>query len=286
MKLTRAARAQLLKLIASAAPLNGTFFRSVAFRYFHPDDLISGDGTRQHGGRFVPVGVRAVYASAEEDTALREVLNEDPDRVEAAYQLCELHVRHLAEGKAADAVWEVLAGLPEPEMTVMKAAIALHRQDFATIRRLETPLSQVSPESSCFGMAVNCRCAWRAAANDSPHRVRLAREAIALADQAIAISPKAQTFLMRFNAVTMASDVDGVLETALHVGVKLMRQEQSVTDEFLLGHGAAVIIPKLERLKHTDVSQKRLSFVRTIFDEMMLSTGGVPSDVTRPSLEY
>jgi RES domain-containing protein len=73
VKLTRAARAQLLKLIASAAPLNGTFFRSVAFRYFHPDDLISGEGTRQHGGRFVPVGVRAVYASPEEDTALREV---------------------------------------------------------------------------------------------------------------------------------------------------------------------------------------------------------------------
>jgi RES domain-containing protein len=59
--------------MASAAPLNGIFFRSVAFRYFHPDDLISGEGTRQHGGRFVPVGVRAVYASAEEDTALREV---------------------------------------------------------------------------------------------------------------------------------------------------------------------------------------------------------------------
>ena len=73
MTLARAARAQLLKLVASAAPLNGTFFRSVAFRYFHPDDLISGEGTRQHGGRFVPVGVRAVYASAEEDTALREV---------------------------------------------------------------------------------------------------------------------------------------------------------------------------------------------------------------------
>jgi RES domain-containing protein len=73
LKLTRAARAQLLKLIASAAPLDGTFFRSVAFRYFHPDDLISGEGTWQYGGRFVPVGVRAVYASAEEETALREV---------------------------------------------------------------------------------------------------------------------------------------------------------------------------------------------------------------------
>ena len=35
--------------------------------------MISGEGTRLHGGRLVPVGVRAVYASLEEETALREV---------------------------------------------------------------------------------------------------------------------------------------------------------------------------------------------------------------------
>ena len=59
--------------MAGATSLQGDFFRSVAFRYFHPDDVISGEGTRLHGGRFVPVGVRAVYASLEEETALREV---------------------------------------------------------------------------------------------------------------------------------------------------------------------------------------------------------------------
>ena len=31
------------------------------------------DRRRQYGGRFVPLGVRAVYASVEEETALREV---------------------------------------------------------------------------------------------------------------------------------------------------------------------------------------------------------------------
>ena len=73
MRLGRAARKQLGVLIAGATSLKGDFFRSVAFRYFHPDDVISGDGTRLHGGRFVPLGVRAVYASLEEETALREV---------------------------------------------------------------------------------------------------------------------------------------------------------------------------------------------------------------------
>ena len=69
----RAARKQLAEVIAGATSLQGDFFRSVAFRYFHPDDVISGEGTRLHGGRFVPIGVRAVYASLEEETALREV---------------------------------------------------------------------------------------------------------------------------------------------------------------------------------------------------------------------
>jgi RES domain-containing protein len=69
----RAARKQLAELIKGATSLQGDFFRSVAFRYFHPDDVISGEGTRLHGGRFVPVGVKAVYASLEEETALREV---------------------------------------------------------------------------------------------------------------------------------------------------------------------------------------------------------------------
>ena len=73
MRLGRVAHEQLDELIAGAAPLEGDFFRSVAFQYFHPDDVISGEGTRLNGGRFAPVGVKAVYASFEEETAMREV---------------------------------------------------------------------------------------------------------------------------------------------------------------------------------------------------------------------
>jgi hypothetical protein len=48
------ARKQLVELIAGATSLQGDFFRSVAFRYFHPNDVISGEGTRLNDGRFVP----------------------------------------------------------------------------------------------------------------------------------------------------------------------------------------------------------------------------------------
>lgn len=73
MNLGRADKAHLRTLISRASPLTGDFFRSVAFRHIHPDDVISGTGTRLQGGRFVPRGVAAVYASLEEETALREV---------------------------------------------------------------------------------------------------------------------------------------------------------------------------------------------------------------------
>jgi hypothetical protein len=41
LRLGRAARKQLAQLMAGATSLQGDFFRSVAFRYFHPDDVIS-----------------------------------------------------------------------------------------------------------------------------------------------------------------------------------------------------------------------------------------------------
>jgi len=61
-----------LGLVEQAAPLEGQFFRSVELAYGHPDDVISGEGTRLYGGRFVKPGTRAVYGSADEETAFRE----------------------------------------------------------------------------------------------------------------------------------------------------------------------------------------------------------------------
>jgi RES domain-containing protein len=61
-----------LALVEQASPLEGQFFRSVELAYGHPDDVISGEGTRLYGGRFVKPGTRAVYGSADEETAFKE----------------------------------------------------------------------------------------------------------------------------------------------------------------------------------------------------------------------
>jgi RES domain-containing protein len=61
-----------LALVEQASPLEGQFFRSVEVAYGHLDDVISGEGTRTYGGRFVKPGSRAVYGSADEQTAFKE----------------------------------------------------------------------------------------------------------------------------------------------------------------------------------------------------------------------
>jgi RES domain-containing protein len=59
--------------ISCAAPMKGLFFRSVEYRYMDPLDVLSGAGTRAHGGRFAPVGTRAVYLSVTDSGASKEV---------------------------------------------------------------------------------------------------------------------------------------------------------------------------------------------------------------------
>lgn len=66
-------RAAIKHWINQAVPLKGIYFRSVEYRYMDPADVLSGAGTQAHGGRFAAVGTRAVYLSATDSGASKEV---------------------------------------------------------------------------------------------------------------------------------------------------------------------------------------------------------------------
>jgi RES domain-containing protein len=65
-------RAAIRRWIDQAVPLKGIYFRSVEYRFMDPRDVLSGAGTRTHGGRFAAVGTRAVYLSATDSGASKE----------------------------------------------------------------------------------------------------------------------------------------------------------------------------------------------------------------------
>lgn len=63
----------ILKLAGRAKPLSGTFFRTVEYRFMDSANLLGGYGTQQYGGRFAPMGTRAVYFSESDAVASREL---------------------------------------------------------------------------------------------------------------------------------------------------------------------------------------------------------------------
>src|SRR5947209_7340439 len=53
----------------------GTAYRSTALHYQKPGEILSGEGSRRHGGRWNPRGeLAAVYASLDPETAMAETL--------------------------------------------------------------------------------------------------------------------------------------------------------------------------------------------------------------------
>lgn len=60
--------------MASRSPLAGTYFRSVEFRYMDPEEVLNGLGTAAVGGRFAPLGTKAVYLNATDPGTGTELL--------------------------------------------------------------------------------------------------------------------------------------------------------------------------------------------------------------------
>ena len=73
MSFTAAELAAIDEWASHAKPLTEVWFRSVPARWMDPSEVLNGQGTAMHGGRFAPQGTRAVYLSATDQVATAEV---------------------------------------------------------------------------------------------------------------------------------------------------------------------------------------------------------------------
>ncbi|MCL4205067.1 MAG: RES family NAD+ phosphorylase [Pirellulaceae bacterium] len=67
-------RERLKRLVPLAKSLSTTVYRSSTPRYANELELLTGQGSSHHGGRWNPVGIPAVYASLTPETSLAETL--------------------------------------------------------------------------------------------------------------------------------------------------------------------------------------------------------------------
>lgn len=65
-------RKRLASLRETPCPMKSVAFRSTGTKYANETDLVSGSGAAYYGGRWNPIGTRAIYASLDPLTAVRE----------------------------------------------------------------------------------------------------------------------------------------------------------------------------------------------------------------------
>jgi RES domain-containing protein len=65
---------RLERLLPSATRFSGVAYRSSTPEYATEDDLLTGEGSKLHGGRWNPIGIAVVYASLTPETAMAETL--------------------------------------------------------------------------------------------------------------------------------------------------------------------------------------------------------------------
>ena len=65
-------RKKLTSLRETPRSMKSTAFRSTGLKYANETDLVSGSGAAYYGGRWNPIGTRAIYASLDPVTAVKE----------------------------------------------------------------------------------------------------------------------------------------------------------------------------------------------------------------------
>jgi RES domain-containing protein len=65
---------RLERLLPSSSAFAETVYRSCTPKYANEPDLLTGEGSRRHGGRWNPIGIAVVYTSLSPETAMAETL--------------------------------------------------------------------------------------------------------------------------------------------------------------------------------------------------------------------
>jgi len=67
-------KSRLTKLLPLAATFTAVGYRSCTPEYANENDLVTGEGSKLHGGRWNPIGISMVYLSLTPETAMAETL--------------------------------------------------------------------------------------------------------------------------------------------------------------------------------------------------------------------
>ena len=178
----------------------------------------------------IAMGLRRQDEEEEAQRILRAILAANPQDHQARFALLRPWLGRLENNDTPDYVKEIAGMAFGSQAAVLEAWAAATNQDWQRLVELDSDLAQVRPTDQWYLESVKLRVDWRIKVTTPEYQPRLAREAVRLIDNAIAIFQDPDFYSMRVAAAFVANDAIDVIETARRLFFIFDREVDSAID--------------------------------------------------------
>ena len=162
----------------------------------------------------VGMGLRRQGEEEEAQRVLLTLLTANPQDQQVRFALLRPWLNRLERDDTPDYVKEIADTAFGSQAAVLEAWKAAANQDWQRLVELDSDLAQAKPTDQWYLETIKLRADWRIKVTTPEYQPRLAREAVRLIDNAIAIFQDSDFYSMRVAAAFVANDSIDVIETA------------------------------------------------------------------------
>ncbi len=189
---------------------------------------------------------------------LLTAIGADPSSQQAKYALLRPWFSRLARGEVPpQKIQETVMAIRGSAAITIRAWLAASRSNYQEVANLDEALASVLPTDLWYKDAVKLRVDWRVKVTTEGMQPRLAREATALIDEAIALYQDQDFYAMRLASSFGSDDAQEMIETARRMIYEFDR-EIGLAEKGQIDPGRQAIVAKL----------KQITAVQTVLNEL------------------
>jgi hypothetical protein len=176
---------------------------------------------------------------------LLRAIDADPNDQQAKYALLRPWVSRLARGEEPpQKIRETLSSVRGSAALTLKGLLAASQNNYQEVANLDEAMATVLTTDLWYKDSIKLRVDWRIKATNEELQPRLAREATALIDEAIALYQDKEFYSMRLASSYVADDAPEIIETARRL-IYIFDLEIKLAEDGQINPGPAALRTRL-----------------------------------------
>ena len=176
---------------------------------------------------------------------LLRAIDADPNDQQAKYALLRPWVSRLARGEEPpQRIRETLSSIRGTAALTLRGLLAASQNNYQEVANLDEAMATVLTTDLWYKDSIKLRVDWRIKATNEELQPRLAREATALIDEAIALYQDKEFYSMRLASSYVADDAPEIIETARRL-IYIFDLEIKLAEDGQINPGPAALRTRL-----------------------------------------